>query len=328
MNKLDDVPEFPCVKTWYRVAITDDAVIFQHGERALCFQGKAASKLLPVLLPILDGTRTVEQVIEYMGKSIEPATANALRLLAERGVLTSGAPVGASAPRPVRESARFHAAYRDDEPESLAQQRLSDASVAVVGAGVLADEIARQVSLSGVTAVQRRPFDAGAGDLASADLVVVVPDRGELDWMAHWNAEALRRRIPWMQVLAYDSRFSAVGPLYLPHATCCYECYRLRLASNVAYRGHYWALERSTPSSPLPSAMLAIVSGLAALLVARWIVARDPLLPGRFYAVNPGPTVRSDTHMAYRVPRCSACSAAVAASAPSPWYTLQAGTEP
>ncbi|WP_441291234.1 hypothetical protein ACSRUE_12875 [Sorangium sp. KYC3313] len=63
-----------------------------------------------MLLPILDGTRTVEQVIEYMGKSIEPAAASALRMLAEKGVLTSGSPVGASAPRPVGESARFHAA--------------------------------------------------------------------------------------------------------------------------------------------------------------------------------------------------------------------------
>jgi len=68
----------------------------------------------------------------------------------------------------------------------------------------------------------------------------------------------------------------------------------------------------------MPAAASTIAAGLAALICLRWLGARDPTLPGAFYALELQGTLALTRHRVLRVPRCPACGAPP--PPPSPWF--------
>jgi len=72
-------PEPPLPLALEEVAVEvvpDDEVVLEYGQRIICLAGRAGAVLVPVLLPLLDGTHTLAEIVEVLG---EPA-----RLTAER----------------------------------------------------------------------------------------------------------------------------------------------------------------------------------------------------------------------------------------------------
>src|SRR5207253_7667258 len=120
-------------------------------------------------------------------------------------------------------------------PPAVVRERLANASVCVVGSGAAAAEIARLLRLSGVGRVEPSVWDG-----VDAGLAVVAPGAGEQPLVSGSNARTVVSGRPWLQVLAFDGAFAAIGPLYVPGETCCYECYLRRRASNVGYPDEFW----------------------------------------------------------------------------------------
>jgi bacteriocin biosynthesis cyclodehydratase domain-containing protein len=120
--------------------------------------------------------------------------------------------------------------------------------------------------------------------------------------------------------LPFDGRFAAVGPLFLPGDTCCYECFRLRRLAGLDYDDEFWALERSTPPSRSAAALDLITAGLAATVALRYVVGAAAAVVGGFHALELGPTIALDFHRVLRVPRCPACSAVSRQAQPLPWF--------
>ena len=50
------VPERPLLKPWYRHASFERRTVLEYGDAAVILEGAAANRLLPELLPLLDGT--------------------------------------------------------------------------------------------------------------------------------------------------------------------------------------------------------------------------------------------------------------------------------
>ncbi|HET7045809.1 MAG TPA: TOMM precursor leader peptide-binding protein, partial [Gaiellaceae bacterium] len=140
--------------------------------------------------------------------------------------------------------------------------------------------------------------------------------------LADWNRHAIAGGLPWLQVLPFDGRFAAIGPLFVPGETCCYECYRLRRSANVFCEPEYAALDGTPARYPLSPALLAALAGLGTHLAFTWIVQGDPQAVGIMFAFEwtRGPTVTG--HHVYRVPRCPACSAALD-SPPAVWFDAE-----
>ena len=67
-----------------------DGMLLEHGGSVIAFSGAAARRLLPALLPLLDGTRSVDEIVEIVGPPVAAAVENALELLADQGLLTQG----------------------------------------------------------------------------------------------------------------------------------------------------------------------------------------------------------------------------------------------
>jgi bacteriocin biosynthesis cyclodehydratase domain-containing protein len=313
------LPERPLLKPWYRLAHEDGRMLFQYGESLLTLQGKATVRLLPALLPLLDGTRTVDEIVAYLGEPVRPAVANALRLFHEHFLLTSGPLPTATGPR--RRTAEFLAAT-DPADRSVGEtlERLEAARAAIVGSGPLAEEVARSVRLCGIGCLERLGWDDELDHENRLDLVVAAPSGDELPRLVDWNRGALTARVPWVQLLPFDGRLSAIGPLFVPHETACFECYRLRRASNLEYASAFLALDAVPARRPAAPPLERVAAGLAATIAVRWLAQRDQFLPGLWYALEHEWELRLTSHFVYRVPRCPACSGLDTQAAPLPWH--------
>ncbi len=317
------IPDRPYLKPWYRLANDDGRLLFEYAHSSVVLEGKAAEKLLPVLLPLLDGTRTVDEVAMHLGEAARPAVDNALGVLAEHDLLTEGPPLPGDTPEPVVQAAEFLTATGPGSP-ALADTRaaLEGARAAVLGQGALAQEMARLLRLSGVAGVTLSDWPQSATDVETLRFAIVAPQPGDLTRMEQWNRLALEVGLTWLQVLPFDGHMAAVGPLYVPDDTCCFECYRRRRAANLDYGNDgFWALEKTPAAYPLAPPLGQIIAGVATTVALGWLAgAERSVVPALMHAIEWDGAVNLSTHHVYRVPRCPACSDVRDSATPSPWY--------
>jgi bacteriocin biosynthesis cyclodehydratase domain-containing protein len=312
-------PPRPTLKPWYRLVHLEDRVLLQYGETLVCFEGRAAGRLLPALLPLLDGTRSLEEIMEIVGPAVRTAVEQALALLDEHQLLTDAPPEAVT--RSEQQAAEFLAAIdpRGRSPAELLGT-IAAARVAVVGSGSLATEVASSLRRSGVRDLECLSLRTPSTELPGFQLAVAVPAGEELRSLSAWNEVALTAGLPWLQVLPFDGFFSAIGPLYLPGETGCYECFRLRRASNADHGRDLLALQEAEAPLPAAAGLEQAVAGLTATLALRWLAHLDQFLPGTWYALELGLQPALGKHVLYRVPRCAVCSGLAAAAQPLPWH--------
>lgn len=312
---MNALPSLPYLAPWYRVGRAPGKVVLEHGQRIVSLEGGAADRLVPALLPLLDGTRTVDEIVRVLGEPARPAIENAIGVLDAHGVLVEGPPVDADEPRPVVGTVQTLAALRSGGgslAETVASVR--GCSVGVVGDASAGVEAARLLRLSGVE-VKRADRPA-----TGVDLTIAAPSPEELSSLRDWNERALTAATPWLQLLPFDGRYAAIGPLYLPGDTCCYECFRLRRAANSDGAEELPLLEDSTGHLRASPVVDVLVAAIAAQLALGWLVHGDHYAPAAFYALELLPTISLNLHHVHRVPRCMACSGVSDVSPPLPWH--------
>lgn len=312
---VDGLPTLPYLPPWYRVATAPGKVVLEYGQRIVSLEGGAADRLVPALLAVLDGTRTVDEIVLLLGAPVRPAIEKALGELAAHGVLVEGPPASTELPRPVAGTAELLASLGSANgavAETVAS--VAGCSVAVAGAGSAGLEAARLLRTAGATVTRAEAICAGT------DLVVAAPAACELPVLAQWNAEAIEARQPWLQVLPFDGRHGAVGPLYLPGDTACHECFRRRLLANLGAAEEVPLLEATAAAYPAATAVDAVLGALAALVALAWLALRNHYVPGAFFAFELLPTPSLSVHHVHRVPRCVACSGTGDVAPPLPWY--------
>jgi bacteriocin biosynthesis cyclodehydratase domain-containing protein len=314
------IPELPFLKPWYRVARSGEGLVLSYGASAVVLEGKAVQQLLPAVLPLLDGTRTIPEIVACVGTPVGPAVENCLELLAQRGLLTAGPPLSPELPRPVSDTAVFFGATAGLDPQE-ALERLIGARVGVVGTGAAAASVCRALRRSGVGAADPLSWQPAFDGL---DLVVAAPEPIELPLVEELNRAAIDAATAWLPLLPFDGRMAAIGPLFLPGETSCYACYRARRAANVGYAAEFLELEREPARYPVPQFDVEIVVSLGVRVALGWLVARDPALPGAFYAYEQGETLALSRHVVYRVPRCPACSPSRRQAPLLPWHRAEA----
>lgn len=317
-----NVPRLPFLKPWYRISRDGERTILDYGRSVVVCEGRANRRLLPALLPLLDGSRTVADIATALGDTVAPAVANALGVLAERGLLTEGPPPAEETPASTAETARFLAATSPaDQPVAHVRDLIEAARIGIVGAGALSAEIARLLRRSGAGELERLGWspaeEAAPGE---TDLVIVTPAPDEAHRLPEWNERALERRCAWLHVVPFDGRLATVGPLFLPWQTCCYECYVLRRRANSELGEDFWMLERQPANQLVAPSVLATIAGIAVTVALRWIAAGDRTLAGCFHAVEQRQILALTHHRVLRVPRCPRCSPVADLAPPLPWF--------
>jgi oxazoline/thiazoline synthase len=308
------LPARPALAPWYRLVTSRERILLEHAGSVVTLEGRAATTLLPALLPLLDGTRTVEQLVAELGSVTEPAVANALSLLARHALLLDGPPLTADAdPGGADAAALFVSAATRRTSPADARAALAAGDVAVAGSSAVAAELTRLLADAGVS------VDSGSLDHADGEFVVAAPAAAEVPELAELNDRRLRRRLPWLQVLPPDGRTVVIGPLFLPGSSACRSCYRLRRGACSDYEDDFAVVDEAASRAAVPRALATAAAGIATLLVIRWLAAHDPSLPGRFYALETGAVLGLSHHHVLRVPRCPSCGDA-ATPLPAPWY--------
>jgi bacteriocin biosynthesis cyclodehydratase domain-containing protein len=309
------LPALPYLAPWYRLVQLPGKVVLEHGQRVVALEGRAVSRLVPALLPLLDGTRTLDEIVGILGDAARPAVENVLLALAQRSALVDGPPVPDDEPRPFAETGALLASlHPGGGAVADAVEALHGCSVAIAGQASLGLEIARLMRSSGVT------LDFAERPAPGVDLTICAPDRDELPLLRTWNEQAIEAALPWLQVLPFDGRYAAVGPLYLPRDTCCHECFRLRRTANLE-AGEDLALVEDAPAAyPTAPAVDALAAAIAVQLALGWLVLGDHYAPAAFYAVELVPTIALTVHHVHRVPRCPVCSDLADVAPPLPWH--------
>lgn len=311
-------PEQPLLAPWTKVAIEPPRVTLQLRDRAVLLEGAAAENLLPPLLPLLDGERTVAELEECFGAAVAPAVRNAIEILAASGLLVDGPSVEA-APSPVARQAELGAAFGLAAGlPAAALAALARRRTGVVGSGACAALIAALVAAGGASAERLDVEDAVADD--ALDLVIAAPGAGERDCLRSLNGALLEETRPWLAVPGCDGARAVVGPIVVPGASCCFECYRRRRAAASGFGDAWEGLDRVDPPV-MPAAAMALVAGLAAQIALCALVdGIGVAVPaGVVWAVELVPEVAVSRHVVHRLPRCPACSTAVALPPLLPW---------
>ena len=310
------IPGRPGLSPWCRLVCDGDRYLIELGGTVVTFEGRAAGAFLPRLLPLLDGTRTIDELIDELGTPVAPAIEHAVSLLNENRLLVDGRHDTDPANGTVTAAAAYAVAVTAVRSEETAARALSEAHVTIMGSGHGTAPLADQLGAMGIGSVERVGFGT---EPAQNAFVVAVPASDELPRLSDVNALGLRTGSPWMQVLPFDGRFVVAGPLFLPGSSACHACYVLRRGACSGFEDDF-DLVRSLPSTATtPAPLLSLVAGLAAIMALRWITANDPTLPGRFYALESRSILRLTHNHVLRVPRCRACGVPEGA-VPSPWF--------
>lgn len=307
------IPERPCLAPWYRLIEDADRVLLEHGGTVVTLEGKAVRSLLPRLMPLLDGRRTIAELVDALGGRAAPAVENALAVLAANNLLVDG-PLPGPSEDPLTAAASFAAAVTRSPRPALVRETLAAARAVVAGNGANAQSIARELRRTGLTGVETAEFDSEQ----DCGLLVVAPDRVEVEELQEVNVQALRRGTPWLQVLPYDGRVLVVGPLFVPGTSACHQCFRMRRAACSGYEDDFDRLEAVPACAPPLPSLATLAAGLATVLALRWLATADARLPGRFYSLDPRSVLSLSHHHVLRVPRCPAC--AIDRAVPSPWH--------
>jgi bacteriocin biosynthesis cyclodehydratase domain-containing protein len=310
-----EVPRRPLLAPWYRLVEDGDRLLLEHARSVVVLEGAAVRALLPTLLPLLDGSRTADEVATELGEPAGPAIDRALELLAAHGLLVEG-------PRPAEGEPPAAAAVAAEYGLSLsaAATRLRSARVGVVGGSAVGAAVARLLHASGVGGV--RQLDWGEG--AEVDIAVAAPAGQEARALSGWNALAIEQGLRWLPLRPYDGQSLTVGPLVVPGESCCYECLLLRLEGHVEYGRDLRRIEESPVQAVAGAPLDAMAAGLASQLVLGWLGGCDTRLPGLLHVLETRPSPALAAHRVLRVPRCPACSPAERIATSLPWHEAEA----
>jgi bacteriocin biosynthesis cyclodehydratase domain-containing protein len=305
------IPQRPLLAPWYRVVGRGDRLLLEHGTSLVVLEGAAVQALLPALLPLLDGTRTLDELGRRLGVAALPAIENALATLAEHDLLVAGPDVP-----PARRQASHAAAAAFALTPAEALARLEAASVDVVGAAPAGADVARLLRLAGIGDVRHRSWRRAQG----GGLVVVAPAADELDRLPRWNTRAHTGGTRWLLVRPFDGRLGIVGPLVVPGESACHECVVRRRGANLGYGRDVFEVEAAPAAALATATIAAAVVAVAADVAFRWTVGRDTTLPGILHVVEALPELTLGRHSVLRVPRCSVCSSVEHAAGVLPWH--------
>ncbi|MFC1408341.1 TOMM precursor leader peptide-binding protein [Streptacidiphilus sp. N1-12] len=292
-------PPSPTVgfKRHFTPFVVDGEAVYLVSERGV---SAVAGRLAQTLAPLLDGTRTVEQIgAELAG------TVTAERVGGAVGQLVSGGWVTATDPGSDRAAAAFLEMAGLDGDTALAALAAATVRIETFGA-VDPEPLAEALRAAGVGEVTLRQPSA------AADLTIALVDDYLHPGLAARNTAALAEGRPWLIARPVGS-ILWIGPVFDPDPATpeagCWECLSHRLSANrqsLSYLQH-----RLGQDQPLSTAVAGLAATrttgvqLAAVEAAKWLAGARPAAPAVFTLDTVG--LEAERHLLVRRPQCPAC---------------------
>ena len=305
-------------------ALSPTAMQFRSGESVIItVTGNVVPTLIPALLSELASPQPWSDVVSNLEKIATPEVIReCAELLFENEILVEAS--ARSGPRREEEKAvyRFfaHQPYMADEMV----EKIRSGKLGTLYDNDLDGRLIERLRAHGFT--QFVPIDrnlsCGQVQLEELNLLIALVPHMEASTLDTINKACLATGTAWLPIDLYGGEFCTLGPLVVPGAGGCYECYRSRIRSNLqstadAY-DDFINFQRSTRTSVSHYGMLPagieIVFGIACLeaikLVTQWQV---PACIGHNLVLNLI-DLELQRHRVLQIPRCPACSNSEAAS--------------
>ncbi|HEX6545259.1 MAG TPA: SagB family peptide dehydrogenase, partial [Bryobacteraceae bacterium] len=205
-------------------------------------RGPAIKNLLPQLVPLLDGTRSMDQLAEDLPQLPPRAIHNAIALLYARGVLEDSAADPASGTDSFEQETlaffrRYVDATRVNRSGAEAYDRLRNAETAVYAIGRHAEQFSHFLNralleagirsshtLSSYAELRRNP--ALAGNAKKRLLLVLVEGEEDANELKALDEECASLGIPWVRAVIDSQRgIAEIGPYFECGETACYRCF-------------------------------------------------------------------------------------------------------
>jgi bacteriocin biosynthesis cyclodehydratase domain-containing protein len=157
--------------------------------------------------------------------------------------------------------------------------------------------------------IAEAPTESELGSLLeTSNFAVLCPDAHDPDLFERVNRVALKHGLPWTSARSLGIEFR-IGPTILPGETPCYECFRLRIASNAPSESDHRLIEEFQRSKALKPVTLAVTPGVDLLLLEvvkaiTWFA--PPSCYGHLYTLDLM-TMEGRRHPVLKIPRCPAC---------------------
>lgn len=283
------------------VPMGEDALLVRGPTLFLNYSGEAVP-VVRALLPLMDGTRSVEDLSRAVARSAEDTREIVQSLLADR-VVEDALRDEAAAFDTVRFAPQVAVWSHLSSMPAAAQNRIGRARIALLGEGAVADAAARILEGAGVGAVIRAEKPTACDHLALASDFLDPPRFLEV------NEACLREGIPWTGAFL-DGIDASVGPTVIPRQTACWRCYDLRAKGAHPNMDRLMAYEAARPAAApfaLPSFAPLVGSWLSQAVLVAVSGATSPPLAGHVARVELL-EMRSERHRVLRIPRCPACS--------------------
>jgi len=280
--------------------------------------------------PLLDGQRTVEEIVASRDPKYLPTTITfLLKMLRANGILQEGviSPPPPLTPEYLKENEsqiQFFSHFVLDPVGTLAL--LHQARVALIGSdsiknrvlqGLLGMGFGSLIEIEGLS--KKTAYDPSQlhkeviGQLKEVDFLIACQDTTDYRFFQTLNAVCLETQTRWIHVSISGTK-GLMGPTFIPHQSACYVCYDKRVASNATELQSYLAYQKQNNSnrpsenegslSPLWSTLAEQVT----LEVARIISGfAPPKTIGRLYEFE-ATTPLVGEHDVLRLPRCPACN--------------------
>jgi SagB-type dehydrogenase family enzyme len=220
------------------IAPVGDELFVDGTQAAIVFRGKVATDVLPRLLPLIDGTRSMESLETCIPDVSGGQIRGIINSLAKIGLVDSGR-MCYEEPQWNDDTLAFmrrFASFTGWASGVAAYNKLREGHVMIcqyprypdiadhfrellVRTGIVNTEVRSVVSLAG-----GQPLSATT---ARADIMVSVADSWD-DWEWHSELErvSLDWNVPWMRAAIDGGRKSVdIGPFFMPLVTPCYRCF-------------------------------------------------------------------------------------------------------
>ena len=322
------LPQKPRLAPWVTlVDLGDDRMQLRGAEFSFTLQHPLFIETFQSVHPLLDGQRTVEEIISARDPKYLPTTITfLLKMLRANGVLQEGVvpPPPALTPEILQKNEgqiQFFSHFVLDPVGTLAL--LHQARVALIGSdsiknriqqGLLGMGFGSLIEIEGLS--KKTAFDPSQlhkeviDRLKGVDFLIACQDTTDYRFFEAVNAACLETRTRWMHVSISGTK-GIMGPTIIPRQSACYVCYDKRMASNASELQGYLAYQKQTELSKSEGFLSPLWSTLAeqvALEMARIISGfAPPKTIGRLYEFE-ATTPTADGHDVLRLPRCPACN--------------------